>query len=345
MGCALRVSEDAARMRVDRALGRLHERLARQGIRSSAAALGMAMTHHAVMAAPAGMVDAVTYVATATPLSSGDRLAEFIASYGRAEAGMGLAAAALLGCALFIAGTAAQARAEVEAVRLEQHRAVQTMEKQVQHRVKQGQSGEITGDFTSMVGRDEQTPAAIPVQRMAGGRRTEIAATHEPFYRSLNLHAAEIERFESLCAMGPANAAMWVFDHTAVPAAPAMTTDEAERQLKALLGEQGYARYEVFRQTVPARSAVMQMAGELYLTEPLLPAQAERLTELFTAASRASVAGGGIDWGEMNWDSLQQSADNLLTPAQSRALTALRHRVAYQTALQQRAGLTSEASQ
>ncbi|HVU32485.1 MAG TPA: sigma-70 family RNA polymerase sigma factor [Opitutaceae bacterium] len=55
VGSALRVSEDAARMRVDRALGKLQLLLARRGITSTAAALGIALTTEAIAAAPRGV--------------------------------------------------------------------------------------------------------------------------------------------------------------------------------------------------------------------------------------------------------------------------------------------------
>src|SRR5882724_5024411 len=52
IGAALGVSEDAARMRVERALDKLHALLSRRGIKSSSAALGVALANHAVVAAP-----------------------------------------------------------------------------------------------------------------------------------------------------------------------------------------------------------------------------------------------------------------------------------------------------
>jgi RNA polymerase sigma factor (sigma-70 family) len=59
IGAALQVNEDAARMRVARALEKLHAALARRGVASTAAALGGVLTQNAVTAAPAGMAAAV----------------------------------------------------------------------------------------------------------------------------------------------------------------------------------------------------------------------------------------------------------------------------------------------
>jgi len=56
VGASLNVSEDAARMRVERALDKLRGALARHGITSTAAALGAVLTSHASVVAPAALV-------------------------------------------------------------------------------------------------------------------------------------------------------------------------------------------------------------------------------------------------------------------------------------------------
>lgn len=66
VGQALGSNEDAARMRVNRALEKLQELLKRRGLTSSAAALSVALSASAVQAAPAGLALAVATAATAT---------------------------------------------------------------------------------------------------------------------------------------------------------------------------------------------------------------------------------------------------------------------------------------
>ncbi|MFT3781230.1 MAG: sigma-70 family RNA polymerase sigma factor [Nibricoccus sp.] len=63
VGSAVGVTENAARMRVERALEKLRGRLARRGIVSTAAALGVALTSQPILAAPASLAPAVTSVA------------------------------------------------------------------------------------------------------------------------------------------------------------------------------------------------------------------------------------------------------------------------------------------
>lgn len=65
VGLRLNLSENAARMRVERALDKLHGRLAKRGITSSTTALAAALTAQAVVAAPAGVALASTSAAIA----------------------------------------------------------------------------------------------------------------------------------------------------------------------------------------------------------------------------------------------------------------------------------------
>lgn len=60
IGVRLGLSENAARMRVDRALDKLRAKLAKHGLTSTATALTAALTGPAVMAAPAGLASTVT---------------------------------------------------------------------------------------------------------------------------------------------------------------------------------------------------------------------------------------------------------------------------------------------
>ena len=55
IGCALQVTEDAARMRTDRALDKLRLALTRRGISSTAAALGTITSSQSAISAPAGL--------------------------------------------------------------------------------------------------------------------------------------------------------------------------------------------------------------------------------------------------------------------------------------------------
>ncbi len=59
IGAALNLSEDAARMRVERALDKLHALLAKRGVTSTASALGVALASQAAATAPAGLAASI----------------------------------------------------------------------------------------------------------------------------------------------------------------------------------------------------------------------------------------------------------------------------------------------
>lgn len=67
VGASLRLSEDAARMRCQRALERLRQLLGHRGVNSTAAALGLALAHHS---APAALASRIAGKAVSTPVAA-----------------------------------------------------------------------------------------------------------------------------------------------------------------------------------------------------------------------------------------------------------------------------------
>ncbi|MDO8540534.1 MAG: TonB family protein [Opitutaceae bacterium] len=65
VGARLRLTENAARMRVDRALDKMHALLSRRGVNSTTAALALALSGQASAAVPAGLAASVTTAALA----------------------------------------------------------------------------------------------------------------------------------------------------------------------------------------------------------------------------------------------------------------------------------------
>ena len=125
IGAALHLSEDAARMRVDRALGKLHGLLARRGITSTAAALATALANQVVVAAPAGLAATVTGAAIA---SSGAGTAPVVSLFqlmSTTKITLGVAALVLVvagGSLLFQQRAIEQLRQEIAVLRVAQSR-------------------------------------------------------------------------------------------------------------------------------------------------------------------------------------------------------------------------------
>jgi len=82
VGARLNLTENAARMRVDRALDKLRVRLSEHSVTSTAAALAIALASQAVVAAPAGLAASVTGAALTTAATGGGAWAvlQFIAA-------------------------------------------------------------------------------------------------------------------------------------------------------------------------------------------------------------------------------------------------------------------------
>lgn len=89
IGAALRITEEAARKRVDRALEKLQTTLSRRGITSTVAALGSALTAAGVTTAPATLVGQVAAIALAqSAVAPATALATTLASALLPAAGM-----------------------------------------------------------------------------------------------------------------------------------------------------------------------------------------------------------------------------------------------------------------
>jgi RNA polymerase sigma factor (sigma-70 family) len=103
VGGALGVSENAARMRVDRALDRLRHELARRGVASTAAALASVLGAHAVTPAPTALIANVSAAAWTVPAASWGTLAalgEFTAAFMTTKKWLALGTLLLTGAAV-----------------------------------------------------------------------------------------------------------------------------------------------------------------------------------------------------------------------------------------------------
>lgn len=92
IGTALNLSEDAARMRVERALEKLHGLLARRGVTSTSAALAVVLANQGTLAAPAGLALSVTGTALAAG-AGGGATATFLTFMGINKTSVGVLAA------------------------------------------------------------------------------------------------------------------------------------------------------------------------------------------------------------------------------------------------------------
>jgi RNA polymerase sigma factor (sigma-70 family) len=363
IGTTLRISEDAARMRVERALEKLRGLLARRGV-SSTAELALALEAHAVAAAPPGLGASVASaacaaaVAPATPVTL---LAQFMANT-KLIVGIGLVACVT--GALAVREVVVHRRADAALAAAQRAYEIQTAETRVLARRVDDAEREVAAQTATLEQRRAEiatanaraTPAAkptpaAPAATMSPMKKGDAFLARHPdvkaaldtwanaavdgkwsaFYRSRGLTAAQIEEFRFLTRA-----------RSFVPNAEAdgemlqlftgsrLKREETERRLRTLLGAEGYAEYLRIVETKPARDAAGEVAGALCFSDrPLAPAQYTRLIETLhahrTAADPATRSAGGFDWPAVTLE-----AASFLTPAQLAALDGVRAYDAFQ---------------
>lgn len=116
VGARLAVSEDTARVRVARALDKLHALLMKRGVSSTSVALSVALSAQAGVAVPAGLVGSVASGALAGAATlGGATFLGWLSTSKLAGAGIGAGACIAIGAALFEARALSDARTRLEA--------------------------------------------------------------------------------------------------------------------------------------------------------------------------------------------------------------------------------------
>ncbi|MBL9199251.1 MAG: sigma-70 family RNA polymerase sigma factor [Opitutaceae bacterium] len=237
IGARLAISENAARMRVERALEKLHGRLARRGVTSTASALGVVLANQvgaATAALPAGLAGSVTSAALAGSAAAGAAgaaasAAGFFGFMSTAKIVTGLAVVvgiAGLGSAFHERNHAAQAEATLAALRREaeelrgQAAQNQTLAREANERSQASEArvAALQKEVASARSAARAATAAEPVSRPTASRpvtvdpmlsnpeyfqlsmqkyRADLRQKFGLLYKSLHLSDEQIAKFES----------------------------------------------------------------------------------------------------------------------------------------------------
>ena len=335
IGATLQLTEDAARKRVDRGLDRLHARLARSGMVSSGAALGVILASHAVGAAPTGLATAVTGAALTAPaavLTTASGVIGIIQST-KLTLGVGLVMVAALSTAVYeiavcrtsetalaferAATDAAFAHwraAEADAQNAERDIADFTRHlESARAHIAIAASPAVTGPSATAVAPREASAAAMiaagnaflarhpEVKRaLVDLRRAGVNRDYAPFFKSLALPPAQLEELKTLL--------MNLGDQFTGPYGPNgafvdlragdISRTEVLDRLHAFLGDDGFRQFEGFLRTVEPRRLTAKVTSALALSEaPLTTDQANRLVGVL-ADNRSD--GFGFDWNAVS---------------------------------------------
>jgi RNA polymerase sigma factor (sigma-70 family) len=318
IGVTLGLSEDAARMRVDRALSKLHALLVQRGVTSTAAALGAVLANQAAVAAPSALAATITGAAlTGAAVASGSAAASWIGFMSTTKFTSGVATAAILlalGAGVYEvrAGRVAEValvaeRREVYALALRAGEA-ERQAKEALRRLAQEQrlpadahhaeavlaapEAEVRGPFgpepPGSRARGRALLAAYPEikQLLVRDKRAFFAGMYHRLYQELGMTDAQVEAFEQIMIGGVSTTYGAETDIVTLEAAPAMSWSEKEQRIRQLLGERGFQRFDEFQRS-PQDSRIVQLASSLYFTDtPLTAEQGAQLQNVLAERNR-----------------------------------------------------------
>ena len=207
-----------------------------------------------------------------------------------------------------------------------------------------GNRNNMASNFMAMIEKPE-------IQKlMAIQQKAALDARYAALFKTLNLSPAQLEQFKNLLvekqtALTDALAAARAqginprTDPEDFQKLIASAQADADANIKASLGDTGYAQYQQYQQTLPQRNVVNQLAQSLsYTNTPLTPDQTEQMVSLLAANTPASnnstanniratvTAGFGIggagQTSHITNDAITQAA-TVLAPAQLTALQQL----------------------
>lgn len=328
IGGVLRIGEEAARKRVDRALDKLHASLQRRGVASTAAALAGVLHSHAAPPVLPTITTAITAGASAQLMGgSAISLGLLMSSTKTLTLLAGLVMAA---GAWYWRDHQAWQRADNERT------TAQTQLVAAEARQKQ-QSAELAAATRDLAEAEKAAAAAaiarttaafVPAYLTDAGyrelaRASNRARNHLEFqrlYRQLHLTSAQIEEFEGIMARqheAQLDAAVARANGHDVKTVFEASGAAWSADMKRLLGDEGFNQLTDYLKTMPVRRFIDRFAVQSSaIGAALTPEQSDQLATLALANDVMYQQGKGTDPGTVNWNAVWDSAGALLTPDQ-----------------------------
>ncbi len=302
VGASLNLTENAARMRVERALDKLRRILGRRGVTTTAAALAAAVSANAVHAAPAGFAASVSGAALAGSAVHASTLVAATQTLAMTTLQKTIIAGALtvaVGTGIYAVHHSSQLEARIQTLQREQAPLVAQIRQLEQEgsrasnevaalseenaRLKSGRTDAELLRLRGQVGtlRQQAATQALTVQSSGGlaklmndpalkeymrkAMQDKLKSMYADLIQELNLTPEQTEQFLQLLSdAGAKNLARL----TAV--AQGRTTQPADdsaqdqaTQLRALLGDAGCARFKEFSEELPARGTLSLLNEQL----------------------------------------------------------------------------------
>ena len=316
VGAALNLTENAARMRVDRALDKLRGKLARHGITTTAAALAAVVTANAVQAAPAGFAATISAAAIAGSAVSTSTLiaaTKTIAMTTIQKTIVAAALAAAVGTGIYAIHQGAQLRGQIRS--LEEQQAPMTVQIQQLQQERDQAAGKLAAlrDENARLSSNSTPTELLKLRGQVGALRQKAAENNRPasgldkmmsdpamkeylrqaqreklrsmyadLFKELKLTPEQTDQF--LQIMG--DMASKSMEQIATPGTPNQSAIDAlaglGSQLYTLLGDQGIARFKEYSDEIPARTTVTLLNAQLG-DAPLSAEQSAQLLQVVKA--------------------------------------------------------------
>lgn len=223
VGRALRLTEEAARKRVDRALDKLAGILSRRGVTSTSAAVGAVLAQQAAVAAPAGLAASVTgsAIAAAGGVAATAGVFSFMGST-TMTAGAGVLAALAVGAAVYQLNLSQQRAEDVRALTGQtQVLAAKLTAMENRARTAEQRAAEAEDDSGRLIAAIQSQSAAKAATAQAAVQRATTTSVAEPLTH--DTVQARYRRAQELARTGdPAEALrelLWCFDTGMPPVA------------------------------------------------------------------------------------------------------------------------------
>lgn len=341
MATQLRVSDDSARMRVERALERARLALARLGVRSTAGALAALLTDHAVAAAPAGLASRLTLASSAIGTGAATESAasvHFLSLMTSSKASLSLMSA----LAVVVAGGAAYEKvlADHSAARAE-------AAANAYHRLSpEGATApaKTPGSRLPQTSSPETEPrrgsSPLPsTSRSQNDPLQESPLAHNPQYRTLALAKYQaalasaygpFTRTAGLTSEQTAAVQKLLFDTYAQKSASddrfllsqsdpneLFKTAAFSAALSQIIGPTGAAQFNDYVRSRGARQSVDYLAGNsLFAGAALDSGQVDALSRIVADASGSYRTGSDWNAADVDWDRVLQQASGVINSTQ-----------------------------
>ena len=335
IGGRLKMSEDAARMRVARALEKMRGSLARRGVTSSAGALSTLMTAEAALGAPAGLAASVSAGAVA---SAGVAAAGAGAGVGAILAFMSSAKITMVAVVAFLIAAggayfgAQNERASSDAL-AEARRENSRLAAQLRGLEKQAAAAKpdpVAAGRALLADHPEIKEKLVALDRAVAKRFSYRIA------KALDLSPEQSEKLSEIWGRGSVGLSTYATrNYGTVSFAGLRLREESEvgsLTLKELLGDAGFEKFLHF---MGLRNVGSDFSAELgnalcFTDEPLTSQQAWGLEEIARDLEKnhADITDAGA-----RWDAMVERARSVLSPRQMRALVEIGDRYVWQREL------------